>query len=93
MLKIIYRSENQQAKKGLGEPNRIESYRMLKTILTFSGVELLSKEELKKMSGIGQAAFTIPRTPIPYRNSCVMVSQDLPIIALKSFPGDPTEKL
>lgn len=95
MLRIIYKSENQQAKKGFTEQNIKQPIMMLKTILNFSGVEVLSKEELKKMNGRGnvQTACTIPLTLLPYNKPFIMLTQDLPVIRLEPFPAEPVEKL
>ncbi|WP_264523947.1 hypothetical protein [Flavobacterium sp. N502536] len=46
---------------------------MLKTILNFSRVEVLSKEELKGVNGSGGTRCTIPWTPFPYNGPCIML--------------------
>lgn len=87
MLKVIYRSENQQSRKSLIEQNIKQPIMMLKTILNFSGVEVLSREELKNMNGNGpvQTACTLPWTPFPYSGPCIMLPQN-------TFPEKPLLK-
>jgi hypothetical protein len=94
MLKVIYRSETQQATKRLSEQNIKQPIMMLKTILNFSGVEVLSREELKNMNGSGpvQTVCTIPWTPFPYSGPCIMLPQDTPVLPLDPFPEEPLLK-
>ena len=53
---------------------------MLKTILNFKGVEVLSIDEQKHTIGGDpyQTVCTIPWTPFPYTGPCVMLPQDSP---------------
>lgn len=85
MLTIIYRSETQQATKSLRERNIKQPIMMLKTILNFSGVEVLSREELKNMNGSGniKTVCTIPWTAFPYTGPCFMLPQDFPEMPLE----------
>ncbi|RUT68794.1 hypothetical protein D0817_19460 [Flavobacterium cupreum] len=92
MLKVIYRSETQQPTKSLREQNIKQPVMMLKTILNFSGVEVLSREELKNMNGSGGQRCTIPWTPFPYNGPCIMLPPVTPVEPLEPFPEEPLLK-
>ena len=51
---------------------------MLKTILNFKGVEVLSVNEQKNVMG-GTVICTIPWTPLPYYGPCIMDAQIKPV--------------
>lgn len=53
---------------------------MLKTILNFKGVEVLSINEQKNvMGGAGTVICMIPWTPLPYYGPCIMEPQIKPV--------------
>jgi hypothetical protein len=52
---------------------------MLKTILNFSRVEVLGKEELKRVNGSGGVRCTVPWTPFPYNGPCIMLPPEQPV--------------
>ncbi|QSB25172.1 hypothetical protein [Flavobacterium sp. CLA17] len=64
---------------------------MLRTILNFSGVEVLTREELKNMNGNGQIC-TVPWTPFPYSGPCIMLPPVTPVLPLDPFPEEPLLK-
>jgi hypothetical protein len=55
---------------------------MLKTFLNFSGVEVLSSEELKSLNGSGGIRCTVPWTPFPYHGPCIMLPREEEVIPL-----------
>lgn len=68
---------------------------MLKSLLNFSKVEILGKEEQKSIAGgtrtpPTQTYCTIPWTPFPYHGPCMMLPQDSPGPFPDPFP-EPIE--
>jgi hypothetical protein len=57
---------------------------MLKTFLNFSGIEVLSSEELKSLNGNGSGGIrcTVPWSPFTYNGPCIMLPREEEVIPL-----------